>query len=55
MLPWASGRSPPGREGTSDHGSLGERLKPTPAQVAHRGGSQEATLGGPWQLPALAG
>ena len=55
MLPWACERSLPHREGTSDYGALGDRLKPTPAQVAHGDGRQEAAVGGPQQLPALAG
>lgn len=55
MLPWACERSLPHREGTSDYRALGDRLKPTPAQVAHGDGRQEAAVGGPQQLPALAG
>lgn len=54
MLPWASGSSPPHREGASDHGALGQGLRPTPAQVAHWDDRQETALGGLWQLSAPA-
>lgn len=38
-------------QGASDHRALGPRRRPTPAQVAHVHSRQEATLGGPQQLP----